>query len=94
MGAIGTVGTDSRLSVVDDCGIGEADRHVESGRPVFLEIARLAGLEEGIMGKAAVQRVCLEPFFTPRNAVGARMRFYSVKTWRQVTNDYLAGKGG
>src|SRR5262249_12960980 len=45
---------DIGLAAIDDRRVGKADGYVESGRPVFLEEARLADAQEGIVRLLAI----------------------------------------
>jgi hypothetical protein len=78
---------------VDDRGIGKSDGHVISGRPVLLEVARLADADEGLVGMLAIQRVGLDPLFTACDTVRARVGLDAEFIGHQVGNDRLASQG-
>ena len=63
-----------------------------SARPQFLEVARFADAEEGIVGVLSVQRVGLQPFFAARNPVGPRVGLHAELVRHQIGNDCLPGQ--
>ena len=84
---------DGCQSCVDDLGVGHREEHVIPTRPVFLEVGRLPGLDEGVQEVPAVQRVGLEPFFSVRfpgrSGMGDDCKF----ALHEVPDNHLAREG-
>ena len=74
---------------VDDVAVGKADRHVEAARAELLEVGRFVRLDEGLMGRGAVECIGLQPFLPARDAVRTRTRNHFVQAGVEVGDDRL-----
>ncbi len=77
------------LAIIDDLRVGEADHDVESAGAEFLEVGGFSRLDERFVSLAAVQRICLQPFFAASDAVGRGRCDDFIQTGIQVGNDCL-----
>ncbi len=79
-------------SSVDDCGIRFSKEHVVATRPVFLEVSRFMHLDKSFLEVGAVQRVCLEPLFSPGFSCSAWMCDHVKQPGHEILHHYLAGE--
>ncbi len=82
------------LAPLDDGRVGEAEGDVVAAWPEFLEVRRLAGLDEGFDRLGAVERARLQPLLAARDPVSARRGRDLVQSRIEVGNDRLPGQRG
>ena len=88
----GGCGADLRQARVDDLRVGHAHENVEATRPIFLEVGGLRDFNERIQEVSAIQRVGLEPLFSPSFSCGSGMDDDTEPAGHQISNDRLAGQ--
>src|ERR1700704_6115793 len=77
---------------VNNLGVAHPHEYVVPGRSKFLEVGRFSHLHKGIQGVSAVQRVGLEPFFSPGLSRGSGVYDHTKSSWHEILDDSLTNQ--